>query len=189
MDIFIFFYVKDKVLHIPGVFHAGIKSLHEGNDDIHIINHPGFTDIVRRNMSPGIPDLLHGPDIAPLFVIDKEGACYHEPVSVQHAKKGCKIQPFDLVNIMPKYSLPLKRAQVVEHQILPPVISDLGQLLLKPPSNLLVQPEHVLIHLTDDIGSIHIFIHSISRFVSIHEVSFHKLIFHSGLPSCLSIFQ
>ena len=82
MDIFIFFYVKDKVLHIPGVFHAGIKSLHEGNDDIHIINHPGFTDIVRRNMSPGIPDLLHGPDIAPLFVIDKEGACYHEPVSV-----------------------------------------------------------------------------------------------------------
>ena len=180
MDILIFFYIKDKVLHIPGILHAGIKSLHQSDNDIYIIDHPGLADIVWRNMGPGIPDLLHGPDIAAFFVVNKEGACYHEPVSVQHAKKGCKIQPFDLVNIIPKYSLPLKRAQVVEHQILPPVICDLGQLLLKPPSNLLVQPEHVLIHLADDIGSIHIFIHSISRVVSIHEVSFHKPMFHSG---------
>ena len=157
MDILIFFYIKDKVLHIPGILHAGIKSLHQGDNDIYIIDHPGLADIVWRNMGPGIPDLLHGPDIAAFFVVNKEGACYHEPVSVQHAKKGCKIQPFDLVNIIPKYSLPLKRAQVVEHQILPPVIRDLGQLLLKPPAYLLVQPEHVLIHLADDIGSIHMF--------------------------------
>ena len=72
MDIFIFFNVKDKSLHISGIPHAGVKCLHKGNDDIHIIDYLIFTDIIWRNMGPGIPDSLHSPDISALLIIDKK---------------------------------------------------------------------------------------------------------------------
>lgn len=106
----------------------------------------------------------------------------------QAALQGCKEHASPECLVL--YSRLLFSAiSVVKHQILPPVIRDLGQFLLQPRPNLLIQQAHILNHLADDKGSVHTFIQSILEVVSIHQVSFHKSLFHSGLLFFLSIFQ